>query len=136
MERDHLVPGAGGVSTCLVFSALSPVLAAPSGEAPSSSAPAVLLVAFVVGILTGTCSKELGSHFCLPFAFFHASPSLSLKLEEMREAEDALSEANALNNSNAEVWAYLALICLHVSAQPAARPQTGAGGKLLLENIL
>lgn len=43
---------------------------------------------------------------------------LSLKLEEMLEAEDALSEANALNNTNAEVWGYLALICLQVSAQP------------------
>lgn len=47
----------------------------------------------------------------------HDSP-LSLKLKEMVEAEDALSEANALNNTNAEVWAYLSLICLHVSAQP------------------
>ncbi|NXF35177.1 CFA70 protein, partial [Nyctibius bracteatus] len=35
------------------------------------------------------------------------------RMEEMLEAEDALSEANALNNTNAEVWAYLALICLH-----------------------
>lgn len=43
---------------------------------------------------------------------------LSPKLEEMLEAEDALSEANALNNTNAEVWGYLALICLQVSAQP------------------
>ncbi|CAN8192429.1 unnamed protein product [Coccothraustes coccothraustes] len=34
------------------------------------------------------------------------------RLEEMLEAEDALSEANALNNTNAEVWGYLALICL------------------------
>ncbi|KFO71236.1 Tetratricopeptide repeat protein 18, partial [Cuculus canorus] len=35
------------------------------------------------------------------------------RLEEMVEAEDALSEANALNNTNAEVWGYLTLICLH-----------------------
>ncbi|XP_009990352.1 PREDICTED: tetratricopeptide repeat protein 18-like, partial [Tauraco erythrolophus] len=34
------------------------------------------------------------------------------RLEEMVEAEDALSEANALNNTNAEVWGYLTLICL------------------------
>ncbi|XP_068276205.1 cilia- and flagella-associated protein 70 isoform X2 [Nyctibius grandis] len=35
------------------------------------------------------------------------------RLQEMLEAEDALSEANALNNTNAEVWGYLTLICLH-----------------------
>lgn len=55
---------------------------------------------------------------------------LSLKLEEMVEAEDALSEANALSNTNAEVWGYLALICLQVSAQPAtpAASLTEQGG--------
>ncbi|NXI39074.1 CFA70 protein, partial [Galbula dea] len=34
------------------------------------------------------------------------------RLKEIVEAEDALSEANALNNTNAEVWGYLTLICL------------------------
>ncbi|NXF01141.1 CFA70 protein, partial [Smithornis capensis] len=34
------------------------------------------------------------------------------RMEELVEAEDALSEANALSNTNAEVWGYLALICL------------------------
>ncbi|KFO63323.1 Tetratricopeptide repeat protein 18, partial [Corvus brachyrhynchos] len=34
------------------------------------------------------------------------------RMKEMEEAEDALSEANALNNTNADVWGYLTLICL------------------------
>lgn len=36
------------------------------------------------------------------------------QLGELTEAEDALTEANALNSSNAEVWGYLSLVCLQV----------------------
>uniref|UniRef100_A0A8C4SFM9 Cilia and flagella associated protein 70 n=1 Tax=Erpetoichthys calabaricus TaxID=27687 RepID=A0A8C4SFM9_ERPCA len=36
------------------------------------------------------------------------------RLGELEEAEDALSEANIMNNRNPEVWGYLTLICLQV----------------------
>lgn len=38
-----------------------------------------------------------------------------MKLRDLAEAEDALSEANILNNKDAEVWSYLSLVCLEVS---------------------
>ncbi|XP_035254634.1 cilia- and flagella-associated protein 70 [Anguilla anguilla] len=34
------------------------------------------------------------------------------RLGELAEAEDALTEANALNNANPEVWGHLSLVCL------------------------
>lgn len=49
--------------------------------------------------------------YCTHTAFL----SLWNQLGELTEAEDALTEANALNNRNPEVWGYLSLICLKVS---------------------
>ncbi|KAL5008723.1 hypothetical protein ScPMuIL_014304 [Solemya velum] len=39
------------------------------------------------------------------------------RLGELAEAEDALSEANILNNSDPEVWGYLSLVCLKTTRQ-------------------
>ncbi|XP_033734255.1 cilia- and flagella-associated protein 70-like isoform X5 [Pecten maximus] len=39
------------------------------------------------------------------------------RLDELSEAEDALSEANILNNTDPEVWAYLSLVCLKTGRQ-------------------
>ncbi|KAG9340456.1 hypothetical protein JZ751_021569 [Albula glossodonta] len=42
------------------------------------------------------------------------------QLGELSEAEDALIEANALNNANPEVWGYLSLVCLRLDLQKEA----------------
>ena len=42
---------------------------------------------------------------------------LYFQLGELSEAEDALAEANVLNNSDPEVWAYLSLVCLKTGRQ-------------------
>ncbi|XP_070577266.1 cilia- and flagella-associated protein 70-like isoform X4 [Ptychodera flava] len=39
------------------------------------------------------------------------------RLGELGEAEDALSEANILNNTDSEVWGYLSLVCLKTNRQ-------------------
>ncbi|XP_066054051.1 cilia- and flagella-associated protein 70 [Chamaea fasciata] len=56
------------------------------------------------------------------------------RLEEMLEAENALSEANALDNTNPEVWGYLALICLQGGRQLEAEQCYKYSIKLGLQN--
>ncbi|XP_040212248.1 cilia- and flagella-associated protein 70 isoform X3 [Rana temporaria] len=56
------------------------------------------------------------------------------QLEEMAEAEEALSEANALNNSNPMVWGHLALVCLKTGRQLEAEQSYKYTRKLNLQD--
>ncbi|KAG8433436.1 hypothetical protein GDO86_017639 [Hymenochirus boettgeri] len=56
------------------------------------------------------------------------------RLEELEDSEDALSEANATNNSNAEVWGYLTLLCLKTKRPFEAEQSYKYTMKLNLQN--
>ncbi|XP_050397153.1 cilia- and flagella-associated protein 70 [Patella vulgata] len=56
------------------------------------------------------------------------------RLNELLEAEDALSEANILNNSDAEVWGYLSLVCLKCGRQLEAEQTYKYALKLNLQD--
>lgn len=45
------------------------------------------------------------------------------QMNELGEAEDALAEANVLNNEDALTWAYLSLVCLR-TGRPLEAEQT------------
>lgn len=56
------------------------------------------------------------------------------RLNELGEAEDALSEANILNNTDPEVWAYLSLVCLKTGRQLEAEQAYKYAVKLNLQD--
>ncbi|KAK3092740.1 hypothetical protein FSP39_006770 [Pinctada imbricata] len=56
------------------------------------------------------------------------------RIEELSEAEDALSEANILNNTDPEVWAYLSLVCLKTGRQLEAEQAYKYALKLNLQD--
>jgi hypothetical protein len=53
---------------------------------------------------------------------------------QLEDAEDALSEANILNNKAPEVWAYLSLICLKTNRPLEAEQAYKYSIKLNLDN--
>ncbi|XP_033886526.3 cilia- and flagella-associated protein 70 isoform X1 [Acipenser ruthenus] len=56
------------------------------------------------------------------------------RLGELTEAEDALAEANILNNRNPEVWGYLSLVCLQTGRQLEAEQSYKYAVKLKLKS--
>ncbi|XP_042197169.1 cilia- and flagella-associated protein 70 isoform X2 [Callorhinchus milii] len=58
----------------------------------------------------------------------------SYRLSELRDAEDALAEANILCNSNSEVWGYLTLVCLKTGRKLEAEQSYKYAIKLNLQN--
>ncbi|XP_064621218.1 cilia- and flagella-associated protein 70-like isoform X2 [Lineus longissimus] len=56
------------------------------------------------------------------------------RLDELSEAEDALSEANILNNYDPEVWSYLSLVCLKTSRELEAEQAYKYALKLNLQD--
>ncbi|KAL8608639.1 hypothetical protein ACOMHN_002868 [Nucella lapillus] len=58
----------------------------------------------------------------------------SYRLGELGEAEDALMEANILNNSDPEVWGYLSLVCLRTGRKVEAEQSYKHAIKLQLQD--
>ncbi|XP_070181891.1 cilia- and flagella-associated protein 70-like isoform X9 [Littorina saxatilis] len=56
------------------------------------------------------------------------------RLGELGEAEDALMEANILNNSDPEVWGYLSLVCLRTARKVEAEQSYKHAVKLQLQD--
>ncbi len=58
------------------------------------------------------------------------------QLGELSEAEDALSEANILNNTDSETWAYLSLVCLKTGRQLEAEQAYKYAMKVSMQMII
>lgn len=56
------------------------------------------------------------------------------RMGEMADAEDALTEANILNNMDPEVWAYLCLVCLQTGRQLESEQAYKYATKLKLQD--
>ena len=68
-------------------------------------------------------SKDMFLHGCRhsPSALTWLGVGISCyRLEELGEAEEALAEANILNNLEPEIWAYLCMVCLKTGRQAEA----------------
>ena len=84
------------------------------------------LLGFLIKIITWSAGMLIAllSSFCALILlnlgkkkFMWVLTIFHLQLGELSDAEDALAEANILNNSDPEVWAYLALVCLRTRRQ-------------------
>ena len=80
-------------------------------------------------LLSRPCCPQLFTELCLlsrpccPQPFTELCPlshPCCPQLGELGEAEDALMEANILNNSDPEVWGYLSLVCLRTARKVEA----------------
>ena len=58
---------------------------------------------------------------------------VSLRMGELKEAEDALAEANLLDPKNPTVWGYLSLLCLMTGRKPEAEQSFKFATKLNLQ---
>ncbi|KAI6645782.1 hypothetical protein LOD99_13045 [Oopsacas minuta] len=70
-----------------------------------------------------TKSKEMFLHGCRhsPSALTWLGVGISCyRMQELGEAEEALAEANILNNLEPEIWAYLCMVCLRTGRQAEA----------------
>ncbi|CAH8498193.1 unnamed protein product [Heterobilharzia americana] len=57
------------------------------------------------------------------------------RVRELENAEEALTEANYINNRNPEVWAYLSMICLKTNRRTEAEQSFKYAIKTKLQDV-